>query len=115
MEEEAWGSSKDRKGGWRSSSASISGVAPAKLWRGGPLMVEEKGKILHGLVRESGLERGRVRKNEQERGGCWCMWAWADMWARGGEVASKWLCAGHASTTVHTDTPGFSPDTPGQL
>ena len=39
----------------------------------------------------------------------------ADMWARGGEVASKWLCAGHASTTVHTDTPGFSLDTPGQL
>ena len=104
MEEEAWGSSKERKGGWRSSSASISGVAPAKLRRGGPLMVEEKGELLHGLVREKGLERVRVRKSEQERGGCWCMWAWADTWARGGEVASKCLCAGHASATVIPDT-----------
>ena len=77
-----------------------SGEAPARWsFNGGG-----EGELLHGLVREKGLERVRVRKSEQERGGCWCMWAWADTWARGGEVASKCLCAGHAPATVIPDT-----------
>ena len=48
----AWGSSKERKG----DGAARRRRSPAWLRRGGPSMVEEKGKILHGLVRESGLE-----------------------------------------------------------
>ena len=37
-----------------------------------------------------------------------------DKWVQGGEVENKCLCARHTSATVNPDTPGFSPDTPGQ-
>ena len=54
MEGEAPSPRKKMKSRWCSSSASISGEAPARLQRGGEAsMVEERVKLLHGL----GLER----------------------------------------------------------